>query len=232
VAARQAFAINRDWDLLLQQQIDTQNANLLEIRKMNRMELERLQNYSPIILSDRAQTIDLPTAKKLVRTVNQHPVISSWQEAKYNQPGVEIGFCFGRATYFHLALLKMGLHKSAIKKIWAVGPLEEGRISWQFHVATLVKTTDGTWLALDNFTGGPVSVKDWTERMQSLNPDKTLRFYISEPDKFSVSLGSYDRLQMGLDLSPDRDWYRGYFKDLMKSFSPQKISDSSIFVGR
>lgn len=157
-------------------------------------------------------------AASLIRTIDIHPVAGNAAMSKYNQRGTEIGYCFGRATYAHLALLHHKVHKDSIKKIWAVGPMKAGSITWQFHVGTAVYSRDGQWIMVDNFVGRPVTVREWFAEIKQMDRDNTLRIYVSNPEKFSVALENYSRGEMGLDLEKSEDWYKHYFKDLMTWF--------------
>ncbi len=170
--------------------------------------------------SSRVQSVPLAFADKLMQSIDTHPITSWIGMYKYERidQGVNIGYCFGRATYAHLALIKNGVDKNAVRKIWAVGPMNTGTIDWAFHVATIVRADNGEWITVDNFPGQVLTVRQWMEHMKLISTDGKLTFYITEAEKFSVSLGGYDRIQLGLDLSPEQDWYRNYFRDLMNWF--------------
>lgn len=219
------------------------NADLLQVRRdeLDRIRALRLDTDKQIQLkndnalrdlnayrtdravTDRINAITRQQAQEILTSINTHPVVSEYIYEKYNQPGVEVGFCFGRATYVHLALLKLGVNKDSIKKVWAVGPMVTGEIAWDFHVATIVKSTEGSWIVIDSFVGRIMTIEQWIAEISKIaQPGHKNRYYFTEPKKFSVSLGHYDRIQLGLDLSKDQDWYRGYFSDLMKWFREQK----------
>ncbi|MBX3018078.1 MAG: hypothetical protein KF767_09325 [Bdellovibrionaceae bacterium] len=169
----------------------------------------------------RVVAIDEDLATRLVDSIARHPIVAETETRRFNkQPGVEIGFCFGRATYTHLMLLHLGVLKDSIKKVWAVGNLNSGDLVWQFHVATIVRgTTPGTWWVLDSYWGEPLELKDWVRQMSALDPGGQMRVTISEPEKFSMQIGAYDRVQMGLDVNAEQDWYAGYFQQLMRWFA-------------
>lgn len=173
---------------------------------------------------DRMKAVSYDFAKRMLRTIDEHPVVAWYAMQKYDRKEVNIGYCFGRATYVHLALLKNGVDKRAIKKIWAVGPMLAGGINWAFHVATFARAEDGQWITIDNFPGQIMTIQQWMAHMKLLSADGKLTFYITEPRKFSVSLGTYDRVQLGRDLPKHQDWYRGYFNDLLDWFKDDKTS--------
>lgn len=171
----------------------------------------------------RISTVDKDLAQKILSSVNRHPVVSSYEYSKYNrQPGVEIGFCFGRATYTHLMALHLGVNKDSIKKIWIVGPMNAGGLMWDFHVATLVRGENGEWLAVDSNHSNVQPVSDWYKYYTAMSTDGRLRVYITDANKFSVDLGKYDKVQLGLNLPRQQDWYSGYFKDMMTWFQQNK----------
>lgn len=166
----------------------------------------------------RPTSISLAYAKNLHRSMFQHPVVG--QEAiQYQRQTVKIGYCFGRATYAHLALLKLGLDPRSILKIWAVGPLQTATDAWDFHVATIARGPQGEWFAMDTYNETAIPVGQWMSLFNSLSTDGKVLFFVTEPSKFTAELGSYDRIQLGLDLNSGVDWYQNYFKDLMKWFS-------------
>ncbi len=157
---------------------------------------------------------------KIHQSIYQNSVASS--DSIYSQPGVSIGYCFGRATYYHVTLLKNKIDKSAIRKAFVVGPMNAFGITWQFHVATIVRGSDMKWYNLDSNYGHPMELSKWAEIHFKMGPQKNVRLYITDPKKFTVS-AQYDRLQMGLSLDRQADWYRGYFTDIMISFKNQQL---------
>lgn len=215
-------------DLLQVQVYETKGKSPSQIERMNEQNFKRLENYSPRPAHGRVQTIPSEYADLVYYSINQHPIVSEYHLYDYRN-GLQIGFCFGRAAYVHLALLRSGVNKRSIKKIWAVGPMNAGGIDWQFHVATIALLEDGQWYAIDTFQGQVKPVREWFRTMQGTAKDKSLRFYVTEPSKFSVSLGEYSRLELGLDLSEDQDWYSHYFKKLMNWTATKPLSDVGLY---
>lgn len=208
-----------------------------EVKEMNEQSLRELNAFK--ITSKKLRkgklldSISQEQADQLIESLEANPITAYANYEKYNRPShekIEIGYCFGRATYVDLALRKLGVNEDAIKKIWVVGPLDQGSsISWGFHVATLVKGNSGSWLAVDNYPGSrALTAEQWVERMlENGSPNAKLRFYITNPEKFSISLGRYTQTQMGLNMTSGEDWYRGFFKDLMKWLSTCSGKNSS-----
>ncbi len=220
-----------DEDLLAYHEGDTSGFSPEIIRAKNDASIRSLYeagaqvNISPDIEpSNRVTAITPAMAQQLIDSISAHPVVGYTGE-KYSQPGTEIGYCFGRATYVHLALLKMGVAKESIRKVWLVGTMFSSEVNWAFHVAVAVKSTSGEWLVVDSFTGRALEVGKWAEHFYPYNDKyKNLRLYITEASKFSVSLSKYSRSQLGLDLPVYKDWYKNYFLDLMKWFQKNKMS--------
>lgn len=169
----------------------------------------------------RIPAIDKDLAVRLVDSIKRHPIVAEIETLRYNKhPGTEIGFCFGRATYTHLMLLHLGVLKDSIKKVWVVGNLQAGNLTWQFHVGTIVRsTTPGQWWVLDSYFNEPLELAEWVDRMGRQDAKGQMMLTVSSPEKFSMQIGSYDRVQLGLDLKAEEDWYAGYFSDLMKWFA-------------
>lgn len=195
-----------------------------EVVEMNRKLLESIKGEVPFrTTSTRATEISEAAAHRLVDLTYENPVVNPGNK-KYD-PNRNIGFCFGRATFIHLMLLKMGVQKNSIRKIWAIGPMNTGDINWRYHVATMVYTKEKGWLVLDTNHGGPVTPQEWVATYSKMSTDGKLRFYSSDASKFSFMMGKYARIQMGLDLPQERDFYRNYFKDMMEWVRKRTLSE-------
>jgi hypothetical protein len=189
-----------------------------EIEQLNAKTLDTLQNYVPPFYGDRARSVSLDQLYKVLKITDASSVVGWEARAKYNREDVEIGYCFGRAAYIHLLLLKMGLQKESIKKIWLVGPTQtnDKDVIWQYHVATMAYTTELGWVTIDTGQIKPQPVRHWMDYYMSRSIDGRSRFYVTEPDKFGFQLGTYDRTQMGLNSTSEEDWFRGYFPDMLR----------------
>lgn len=191
------------------------------------LESVRIDSRDQIIPNkkSRVTAITPETARVVINSIEQNPVTKFESYAQYNQPGVDLGFCFGRATFFHLLLLKMGVDKRSIKKVWQIGTMKAGPITWGYHVATAVKSTTGEWLILDSVPGKLLNIRDWVDFFAPQNVDhKDLRVYVSEPARFGTGPGIYTRASFGLDYDREQDWYRHYFLDLMHWFQKTELS--------
>jgi hypothetical protein len=183
-----------------------------EVRDLNSAALEELYQYAFEKDARRAGSISLDQAQMIMKTVEKNPVVSMDVLDQYDHEN--IGFCFGRATFIHLELLRRGVQKEAIKKVFAVGPMKSFEISWQFHVTTIVKGTEGRWWAIDPYVGKVISVEDWFDRINLASTNGKLRFYLIQPGKVGPTGGIYEIKNGGL-FDP---FYRNYFKDMFEYF--------------
>jgi hypothetical protein len=208
-------------ELLDKQAEEMEQYSTNELADRNEITLQALEKYTPqtsVFSRPRLKGVSRDFAANLIQTIDSHPVAGGAAMSRYSQRGTEIGYCFGRATYVHFALLHHKVHKDSIKKVWAVGPMTTGSIPWGFHVGTAVYSKNNEWIMVDNFVGRVVTVREWFAEIKQMDQDKTLRIYVTDPEKFSVGLDYYNREEMGLDVSRSEDWYKHYFKDLTKWF--------------
>lgn len=155
--------------------------------------------------------------KELYHRASTDPVADYAKVGKYDPTG-GIGFCFGRAMNAHLYALRMGLAKESIRKIWAVGTMKYKRIYWRYHVTTIVRRSDGTWMAIDPEYEKPIDIRQWYKEVKAMDVDDKLQFFTSEARRFGP--GSSDTYTNG-ELDPSKfnprasDYYNGYFRELL-----------------
>ena len=201
--------------------------------------LESINSYSPTVSYGRAPGISYQQARQLLDEVGRDnkSIIS---QPQYETSNV-LGLCFARAIFFHLMLLRYGVNKDSIKKIFVVGPMSgSGDIKWQFHTATIVKdSSSGKWWVLDTTFNDPISVTEWVRQMKGRSEDttyrvlrsnlvdktKSLRFYITEPEKIGPSGWEYN-IQSGGLFDP---FYNGYFKDVFDLIRKKVIGPDQKF---
>ncbi len=201
-------------------------------QELNDQTLRLLEGYHPDDPTDRRlDFLNEDIVLALLKSIEKHPIVSSYGMRQYDQKGTNIGYCFGRAAYMELLLLRLGVDQNSIKKIWAVGPMSSGNISWQFHVATMVRLKDNRWVTIDNVTGKILEARDWFNVFKLENSSHDLRAFVTDGNKFTPSLGKYTRAQLGLDLLPTNDWYKGYFTDLMHWFGKMDDAKLAAFLG-
>lgn len=205
------------------------------VKELNDQTLKLLEAFRPDDDSDRRFDFlpEKDLGLKVLRSIETHPVVAQYAADKYQQNGTEIGYCFGRGCYVDLMLMRLGVDRDSIKKIWAVGPMGAGNITWQFHIGHMVRLPDNSWIVIDNVPSYSkvYTAREWGNHFRAENADGKLRLYITDSDKFTPSLGKYDPVQLGLNVSRDRDWYKGYFKDLMDWFENVTDAELAQFLG-
>jgi hypothetical protein len=116
--------------------------------------------------SSRVSTVTMAQASDVLESIQRSRVISNI--SKYDPKG-DMGFCFGRAFYYHLELLRRGVHKDSIRKVFVIGNMQAYGMQWRYHVATSVRSADGSWIVLDNLIGKPVTIEKWFEKYQKFS---------------------------------------------------------------
>lgn len=199
-----------------------------DIAAMNEKTIKDIEAEVPYkVEGGRKSSISLESAEFLRNQILENPVVSPWSN-KYDQQGVSIGYCFGRATFVHMMLLKMGVQKASIQKIWAVGSMKAGGIMWQFHVATMAYTEAKGWVVIDSNHMNPLPVREWIAHYAKQSEDGRVRFYATDASKFAFEIGKYSRVQMGLDMTSDKDWYKNYFKDMFEWLKTKEVTENSV----
>lgn len=192
---------------------------LPSIRKHNQDILDALKDPVIPALKGSVTAISRKDANYLVDLITKHPTNGQRFEKKYD-PEECYGFCFGRATLIHNEALRRKVDPEAIKKIWAVGPLEKGR--WHFHVATMIKAKgNGSWWVCDPVYKSAISAETWIGRMSRSSDDGKMMVFVTDPRRFSV----YDpRAYTTIDLLGDgkSDFYNGYFRDYLEHTAKQR----------
>ncbi len=216
--------------------------NNINLKEVSDSVVSALNNYKPEFSTGRVDGVDYRQAYHIMDQLKKEAIYTNYDQ--YDM-GRNVGFCFGRAMYMHLQLLRYGVNKDSIKKVFVVGPMQVPGVMWQFHVATVVKSKDSDhWWALDTNLGKPVLLEEWVRHYEKRSTDrsydgffsrfldrpvidktKSLRFYITEPSKIGPSGWEYNIKPGGLfDL-----FYNDYFKDMFKSFKQAKVLQSEKF---
>lgn len=200
-----------------------------QVARENQSLIREIESYVPQQSQTRAQAVPIRWAKELLSVTYNHSVVGWNARDRYKRDGVEIGFCFGRAMFMHLVLLKMGVQKASIKKIWAVGPMQtRDGITWGHHVSTVVFSREQGWVAVDTNHANPLPVREWMAHYKAQNNDGKLKFYITEPEKFGIETVKYTRVNLGLGMSRDSDWYQHYFVDMLKAVSTSSLESMGL----
>ena len=210
--ARDIHADLVETNLTVLQRRETRGLSADDVEYLNRQSFMNLPGEIP------QETVNPEDMAALIHSYRYHPVIGPKAVEQYQQTGVSIGYCFGRAYYFHRALQKLGVSDVAIKKAWIVGKIGD---SWQFHVATIVRSSDGDWWVMDTVNSAwknGVRIKDWYLYWKRNSSSRT-RIYFTNAEKFTPGLGAYDPVQLGYGLDRSKDWYKNYFVDLDSWFA-------------
>ncbi len=222
----QPIMVNHHEDLLSRSAQEGRQMSVQEINHRNADMYISLMNYRPPKNASHARSITMNEAQMVLDAIRNNEVTGSY--GVYDQPDVSIGYCFGRASFAHLLLLKMGVQKESIFKMWAVGPMkvhDNDSLTWQFHVTPVVFTRDMGWVVMDTNERVPQRIGDWIAKYHAQSTDKKMRFYLSDASKFGVNMSKYTRLQMGLDLERNNDWYKGYFQDMLLQLRTKSLSE-------
>jgi len=216
------------WQIYLS---EVNDLNSEQIRVLNNRTIAGIQEQKIEIFNNTKRVVMAPSSvlNSILDFTQNHPLFGV-QQADYERQGAALGYCFGRATFLHLLFLRLGLQKESIQKIWVLGHIKNDRRDgfWQFHVATMVYTDQRDWVVLDANIGYPLSARDWVQYYEQANPDGKLRFYYTSASKFGPSLGQYNRLQLGLDMAMDQDWYKHYFVDMMTYFKNTSLTQMGL----
>ena len=225
--------------------------NLELIAKMEALDLAAApkNRVSALNLKQRVQTL------RAIETTTAYDDRTDFK-SKYDPKGA-FGFCFGRAYYYANEAGLRGLVKESIKKVFIVGKMEPHSPifgipipvgTWQFHVATAVRGTDGKWYVLDNHYDKSLkevpTVTEWynfyrkyldskTEYKIKMADGKTERtdaralfLFFTDPDKIGASSNGYNEEGFyGTDINGDgyidsstEAFYNEYFIDIDRYF--------------
>lgn len=186
-----------------------------EVARLNQELLHRLET-EPLPQTTRRAAIPLGEAREILQRMIEHPVVGTKATEVYDPTG-RYGFCFGRAQWAAIELLRRGIAKNSIKKIFAVGPMLDDGINWQFHVAAMVRTEKGRWLVIDSVYEKLMTLTEWMETLNKSSVDKKLLFYATEPSRLGASTTM--KFTARHFRSPYNDpEYNLYFEDMMKDF--------------
>lgn len=211
----------------------------LDFDELNFKMVQSLKAYAPEFSEGRKHGVTYEQAGLVLNNLLNHPMYIS-EKQDYDTER-NLGLCFGRATYLHLELLRYGVNKDSIKKIFVVGPMSAGTgMVWQFHVATLVKDSQtNQWWVLDTNIGKPVLVDRWMDAYKRMATDKkyrifrsplvdrtkSLRFYVTEPQKIGPSSWEYNIQFGGLF----HENYHMYFQDMFRYFKKNPVASEQKF---
>jgi hypothetical protein len=190
------------------------------IRRLNDETLTEIKDYGLLLNPAKSKTdfITQAEAQEILSSIESHPVVGSEQYSKYD-PNMEVGFCFGRATYVQMELERRGLKKESVSKLFAISKLNYKGTPWTFHVATLAKGPGSSWWVIDNVVGRVLTPEQWMREVEKFDlvPKLPLvRFYFTDAAKFQPHMGEFDPKDLTFAS------FNNYFKDLNEWFSKSK----------
>lgn len=172
-------------------------------------------------------------SSEILNSIALHPVIGDKVANKYD-PTQEIGFCFGRAAYVHIELLRRGVDAKYVAKVFVMGGLFLDGIGWDFHVATVAQDSAGAWWAIDSLFKTPLPLEDWMSEVSKWDANQkfpALRFYFTNASKFQALKGSYNSDHFYSEV------YRRYFEDLTNWYTkdtscqtPKSVANPHLFI--
>ena len=161
-----------------------------------------LQKFHPITKKQAQNILDL---------LNTHPIVGGKMAQHYDQQNGQVGFCFGRAHYTHLELLRHHVHSEQTSKIFAIGGLLYGDITWDYHVATAVQGPENQWWVIDGLQTEVMDVQDWMKKISTWDANRRfpmLRYYLTPGWKFQPIQAAHPNYPIYSEL------YGPYFRDL------------------
>lgn len=183
------------------------------IRQKNKSDLQKFYSHAKQ-LRTHLREFQENEVTALIRDMKEHPVVGEKAANKYDSDS-KVGYCFGRAAYAHGVLALRGVHPINIAKVFAIGKLYRQNTSWDYHVATIARGPQGKWWVVDALTNKTLDLQKWEEEIGRWDRDALypqIRFYITDASKFLPLPGAYAQKSMS------RDFYRGFFDDVIRSF--------------
>ncbi len=214
-------------DLLSHYDKETGSMTVKEIQKLNAQTLNDFTSYRPKKTGSLRESITYKEAEHLLDLMRKE-LIGPHIDEKYERTECKTGFCFGRAYLSHRMVKNLKVQPDSIRKFWSVGEMQAKNetVKWQFHVATVVYVEGKGWMTLDTVNEKPVSAAQWFSQNIEESTDGRVRIYVTNALKFGVSLGAYDKYEMGFKSTREDDFYHHYFVDHTRHYffqNPDKL---------
>ena len=218
-------------DLLSHYYQETEKMTTPEIVKLNAQTLNDFTSYRPKKVGSLRASVTYAEATHLLDLMKKE-LFGPHIDEKYERSDCKTGFCFGRAYLSHRMLKNLKVQTDSIRKFWSVGEMQAKNetVKWQFHVTTVVYVEDKGWMTLDTANEAPVSAAQWFAQNIEESTDGRVRIYVTNALKFGVSLGAYDKYQMGFKSKREDDFYNHYFVDHTRHYffeNPEKLRPAS-----
>lgn len=218
------------------------------LERYNRASLEALNELK----GNNSQGITADEAKKLLKTVHEHSVAGIKAMDVYDpiKPNGQRshGFCFGRADMVFWELLKMGVPKSNILKMFQIGAIYGDKTMgrpWSNHIVTIVRAKSGGWYAIDPLYNELMTPEQWYEKNVGFTANGETFLFFGSPHRMYAQ-GGINTIQGIWDLNyplsrskakdpagathenlfvfKDDVWQK-YYKDLLKTIIPENLSN-------
>jgi hypothetical protein len=192
-----------------------------EVDRRNQAELAGFLAKTQGLASLVKPKVNQARAQQILELLKANPIAGSEHIKNYDADR-EVGFCFGRATYVHMELLRRKVLPEHIVKIFALGNLRSRNEKWEFHVVIAVLGSENTWWVIDELSKDILNLKDWMDQFKaySKNPkEPRIRYYITDAAKFHPALGAYKNEELRFE------YYNNYFVDLEKWFEKNPVQD-------
>lgn len=190
---------------------EVQNLNAEQIQALNWQSIDLMERYSypsvPVDAEGRIQYVNRAQATLILEEQQVNPVTAKASLNLYD-PNQLFGFCFGRAFFNQLNLLRHNVSEEAVRKVFLIGSIKTGmgvdRKTFTNHVATMVRTKNGEWLVLDDNIGHVITLREWYSAWLP-QLDSEVRIYFTESRRFSANIGNIylanpDLPDFGMDL--------------------------------
>lgn len=204
-----------DWQARLsQQEIIEANRKTAELLKESRVP-SGVRTFD----QDTVDHVTKQQARKLFDDMMESPCVKNLN--RYERPGADIGYCFGKATLVHMTALMRGVNPHSIKKIWIVG---ETTGWWGHHVAAAIRGPRGKWWVIDKDAGRVMTTREWMSTFGAIKKNKELMVFVTNPERFgpenSNTYNTFDLFNTPADelqnYNPSEDYYKGFFRDIFK----------------
>jgi hypothetical protein len=193
-------------------------------KKIELMKTEKPELYNRLKKEGRIPraALNYKQAEKLldVVTFNSHTRLMALK--KYDPKGI-FGFCFGRAHIMEDVLDHHGVHQDSIKRVFVAGPMKgfSSRVTWGYHVATMVSRTGGGFWVLDPVIGKPMILEEWFDHYNKTSKDGRLRLFITNGSRFGqVGFNDVTKAELYKDGS-----YNDYFNNSKKSLQKNNYGE-------
>lgn len=184
-----------------------------ELDRKNNEVFERLEKIKDV-KSSRPSIDAFKVGEKILSEIRKNPVANLEATTSYDPSG-QLGFCFGRALYVHYLLLREGVDRSDIAKVFVAGQLRVSHRLWKFHVAVFVRDPKAGYVVIDPLFEKPMALAEWRKLATAFDIKGTksrARFYVTDPRKFLPSFGRYHTSEI------ESTHLKAYFTDLANTF--------------